>query len=105
MIESLFIPGGILAIFLASAVTYSLRLGGLLLAGILPDRGPVRRFLDALPGTILISLVVPAGLQSGLAGMIGLGACLLAYISTKNLMVTMAAGVLMVCLLRQVFGM
>jgi len=102
MADALFIEGGLLTIFLVSAVTYGLRLGGLLLAGILPNRGPVRRFLDALPGTILISLVVPAALQSGLSGMIGLAACLLAYFATKNLLATMAAGVLMVSILRQV---
>lgn len=102
MTEPLFIEGGLLTIFLVSAVTYGLRLGGLLLAGILPNRGPVRQFLDALPGTILISLVVPAALQSGTTGMIGLAACLLAYFATKNLLVTMTAGVLVVSILRQV---
>ena len=102
MTEPLFIEGSLLTIFLVSAVTYALRLGGLLLAGILPNRGPVRQVLDALPGTILISLVVPAALQSGTAGMIGLAACLLAYFATKNLLATMAAGVLVVSILRQV---
>ncbi|MEN8199245.1 MAG: AzlD domain-containing protein [Thermodesulfobacteriota bacterium] len=101
MSESLFLPGGLLTIFLVSAVTYGLRFGGLLLAGVLPNSGPVRRFLDALPGSILISLVVPAALQSGVAGMIGLGACLLAYLVTRNLLVTMGAGVVVVSLLRQ----
>lgn len=102
MTETLFIEGGLLTIFLVSAVTYGLRLGGLLLAGILPNRGPVRQFLDALPGAILISLVVPAALQSGTAGLVGLAACLMAYFATKNLLVTMAAGVLLVSILRQV---
>lgn len=102
MTESLFIEGGLLTIFLVSIVTYGLRFGGLLLAGVLPNSGPVRQFLDALPGTILISLVVPAALQSGIAGMIGLGGCLLAYFVTKNLLATMAAGVLLVSILRQV---
>lgn len=101
MTESVFLPGGLLTILLASAVTYGLRLGGLLLAGILPKSGPFRQFLDALPGAILISLVVPAALQAGIEGMIGLGACLIAYFITKNLLATMTAGVVIVCLLRQ----
>lgn len=104
MTESLFLPGGLLTIFLVSAVTYGLRLGGLLLADILPDSGPIRHFLDALPGAILISLVVPASLQNGRIGIMGLGACLLAYLGTKNLLVTMAAGVAVVCILRQGLG-
>ena len=101
MTEALFLPGGLLTIFLVSVVTYGLRFGGLLLASILPNSGPVRRFLDVLPGTILISLVVPAALQTGFAGMIGLAACLIAYISTKNLLATMTAGVVVVGILRQ----
>lgn len=101
MNEILFIPGGLVTILLASVVTYSLRLGGLLLAGILPASGPGRRFLDALPGAILISLVVPAALQEGTTGIIGLAACLLAFVTTKNLLLTMTAGVLTVWVLRQ----
>lgn len=103
MNETMFIPGGLVTILLASAVTYALRLGGLLLAGILPASGPTRRFLDALPGTILISLVVPAALQAGTTGIIGIGACLLTFVTTRNLPATMAAGVLTVWFLRQGF--
>ena len=101
MSETLFISGGLVTILLASAVTYGMRLGGLLLAGILPTCGPWRRFLDALPGTILISLVVPASLQAGTTGIIGLAACLLAFVTTKSVPATMAAGVFTVWLLRQ----
>ena len=104
MSDQLFVEGGVLAIFLVSAVTYGLRFGGLLLAGVLPKKGPVKSFLDALPGTILIALVVPAAVGSGTAGLLGLGACLLTYSVSKNLLATMGAGVLVVALMRQFLG-
>lgn len=96
----LFHPGAIAAILLASAITYALRLGGLLLADRLPRHGPARRFLDCLPGTLLVSLTVPGALHAGVEGMLGLGACLVIFLRTRNLFFTMAAGVLGVCVLR-----
>ena len=98
--NELFQPNAIAAILLASAITYALRLSGLLLADHLPRTGPARRFLDCLPGTILLSLTVPAALHSGLEGMVGLAACLLVFFRSRNLLLTMAAGMAGVCLLR-----
>ncbi len=101
--NDLFQLGAIPAILLASGLTYSLRLGGLLLADRLPKSGPARRFLDCLPGTILLSLTVPGALHAGIEGIIGLAACLLVFLRTKNLLLTMAAGMVGVCLLRSIF--
>lgn len=102
--NSLFQSGAVQAILLASAITYGLRLGGLLLADRLPRSGPARRFLDTLPGAILLSLTAPGAVNSGIEGIIGLGACLLVYVRTRNLLATMAAGMAGVCLLRYFAG-
>lgn len=99
--KELFQLGAVPAILLASGITYGLRLGGLLLADRLPKAGPARRFLDSLPGTILLALTVPEALHAGVEGLLGLAACLLVYLRTKNLLLTMAAGMLGVWLLRQ----
>lgn len=93
MERDLFITGSIWTIFLISMVTYGFRFGGLLLAGWLPQTGPFRRFLDALPGTILLSLVVPQAVHAGVPGFVGLGACLGVFLGTRNLLFTMFAGV------------
>lgn len=98
--NSLFIENGIIAISAASIITYAFRLGGLLLADRLPRTGPLKRFLDALPGTILVSLVVPSALNSGWQGLIGVGACLGIFAKTRNLLLTMASGVICVYLIR-----
>ena len=100
--NDLFIAGGIAAILATAAITYAFRFGGLMLAGRLPQTGPVRRFLDALPGAILLSLVVPAAAHAGIAGAVGLAACLAVFWRSKSLLLTMMAGVLAVWVFRQV---
>ena len=81
-----------LAIAGAALVTYALRLGGLLLAGRLPRESAFRRFMDALPGTILLSLVAP-GIASagGIGGAAALATAFCAW-RTRNVLVSMALG-------------
>ena len=100
MENNLFLENGLIAILAASAITYIFRFGGLLLADRLPQTGPLRCFLDALPGTILVSLVVPSAANAGWQGLIGVTACLGIYFKTKNLLMTMISGVLTVYLIR-----
>ena len=57
-----------LTIGFAALVTYTLRFGGLMLASKLPDSGKFKRFMDALPGTILLSLIAPAMVAAGVVG-------------------------------------
>jgi uncharacterized membrane protein len=99
--NELFHTGAVAAILLASGLTYTLRLGGLLLADRLPSAGPARRFLDCLPGTLLVSLTLPGALNAGLPGTIGLAVCLVVYMRTKSLLPTMAIGMAAVVVLRR----
>jgi uncharacterized membrane protein len=103
MENNLFIENGLITIVVASIITYTFRLGGLLLADRLPQTGPLRYFLDALPGSILVSLVVPSALNAGWQGLLGVAACLGIYFRTKNLLLTMITGVLTVYLVRLLF--
>jgi len=84
--------GVYLLIAAAALATYALRLGGLLLGDRLPTTGRFRTFMDALPGTILLSLVAPGVISSGIAGCVAAtltGVC--AY-KTGNVFVSMLLG-------------
>ena len=90
-----------LAIGFAAAVTYLLRFGGLMLAVKLPSSGRCRRFMDALPGTILLSLIAPGIVSAGWWGGIGALATALCAYKTGNTFVSMLVGVGIVALQRQ----
>jgi uncharacterized membrane protein len=84
----------------AALVTYGLRLGGLLLAGRLPKTGRFRKFMDALPGTILLSLIIPSALAAGFWGWIATACTALCSLRTGNVFLSMIVGVVIVALSR-----
>ena len=95
MVESAYI-----VIAAAALVTYLLRFGGLMLAGRLPNAGRFKKFMDALPGTILLSLIVPAALSGGLWSWIATCCTALCSLKTGNVFVSMVVGVAIVALSR-----
>lgn len=91
-------PTVVLAIAGAALVTYGLRLGGLLMAGRLPRNGGFRRFMETLPGTILLSLVAPGIVSAGVLGGIAALATALCAWKTRNVLVSMVLGMAIVAL-------
>ncbi|WP_320008859.1 AzlD domain-containing protein [Maridesulfovibrio sp.] len=88
----------ILVVVFVSLATYLMRVGGLLLAGYLPTGGRVGRALNALPGTILISLAAPGFFNEGFIGFAaGLVTVAMAF-KTKNVFLAMLAGMLVMAL-------
>jgi len=85
-------PTVFLAIAAAALVTYGLRLGGLLLAQRLPQNGGFKRFMDTLPGTILLSLVAPGIVSAGPLGAIAALATALCAWKTKSVLAAMVLG-------------
>ncbi len=85
----------------AAAVTYSLRLGGLLLSDRLPKAGRFKKLMDALPGTILLSLVAPGIVSAGLWGCVAAAVTALLAYKTGNVFVAMLAGIISVAAQRQ----
>ena len=94
------IEGTYLVIAAAAVVTYCLRFGGLLLAGRLPKTGGFKRFMDALPGTILLSLIAPAALTGGLWSCLATAATAICCLKTGNVFLSMVLGVTIVALSR-----
>lgn len=89
-----------LVIAAAALATYSLRLGGLLLAGRLPKTGRFKVFMDALPGTILLSLIVPAALSGGLWSWVATGCTAICSLKTGNVFLSMLLGVSIIAVSR-----
>lgn len=87
-----------LVIAAAALITYSLRLGGLLLAGRLPKTGRFKKFMDALPGTILLSLIVPAALSAGPWGWVATVCTAVCSLKSGNVFVSMLLGVAIVAM-------
>ncbi|MEJ5364886.1 MAG: AzlD domain-containing protein [Desulfosoma sp.] len=91
-----------LAIGAAALATYALRFGGLLLSSRLPRGGRFRTFMDALPGTLLVSLVAPGILAAGPSGVLA-GCCTAAVAyKTKNVFLAMMVGMGVVAATRRI---
>jgi branched chain amino acid efflux pump len=84
MTEGAFSVDGVffLAVICMTAVTYSLRAGGYWVMGRLPITEKMRRGLEALPGAIIVSTILPIVMQGGLA----VGLCLIVAAAAQLLL-------------------
>ena len=90
----------LLAIAAMAAANYGLRAGGVLLAGRLPREGRPARAFARLPGIVLVSLIAPAVVEQGLAGLLAALVTLAIALRTRGLLPAMAGGVATAALLR-----
>ena len=81
-----------LLIFIAAILTYGLRIGGLLLSERFPQNGPFQRFMEALPGTILLSLIAPGIVSIGYWGWIAAASTAFCAYKTGNILLSMLVG-------------
>ncbi len=88
----------------AALVTYGLRVGGLLLSEKLPKTGAFRRFMDALPGTILLSLVAPGIVAAGVWGTVAAVCTAICTWRTRNVFLAMLVGMGIVLVERHLVG-
>ena len=96
-------PATILTISGAALVTYAFRFGGLLLSERTHKPAGFRAFMEALPGTILLSLVAPDILSSGLWGWIAAVIAGLCAYKTGNLFLSMGLGIGLMAVQRNFF--
>ncbi|WP_375452454.1 AzlD family protein [uncultured Devosia sp.] len=85
-------------------VTLAVKASGLLLANRLPQTGFIAAWLRHIPGAVLASLVAPAIATGNAAEALAAAVTTLVFLLTRNLFVTMAAGVLAVFLARMALG-
>jgi len=83
-----------------AAATYALRFGGLLLSERLPKSGGFNEFMAALPGTILLSLVIPGIFSAGPGGWLAALATAGVAHKTGNLFISMGLGMAIVAIQR-----
>lgn len=80
----------ILAMMLA---TYPMRVGGYWLMAHVPLTPRVRRVLEALPGAVIVSTVLPILAREGVPAGIGIAAALISTLIRRNDFVALIAGV------------
>jgi uncharacterized membrane protein len=73
--------------------TFAIRLGGVLIGARLPAGGAWARAFEALPGSLIAALVTVILLQGGPAEWLAGAVALAVALATRNLPLTMAAGI------------
>jgi MYXO-CTERM domain-containing protein len=92
--------GALMALGGMTLATYLCRIGGVWMMDHVPLTPRVRRALAALPGSIIISTVLPLGVKAGPAAMAALGVAMLVMIRTRRDIFALVAGLATVSLLR-----
>lgn len=90
----------IIVIILAGIITYSLRFGGLLVGDILSKHKFVENLIKALPGTLLLSFIVPSIISEGIPGAISALVTGIIAKKTNNVLIALIAGMALIILFR-----
>lgn len=90
-------------IFSISIGTYILRVSGLLLSSKLIQHENIKIFLEYLPATLLLSLVVPSIIKEGVIGFIATIFIAFCMYKTKSILLSMIIGILIVGVSRNLF--
>lgn len=93
--------GAVIALVSMACATYLCRLGGVWLMDHLPPTPPLRRALNALPGSIIVATVVPLGVMGGPEALIALAVAMLVMFKFRRDVLALAAGMVTVTLLRK----
>jgi len=96
-------PTAILTILGMALVTYLTRAGGLWLMGRIASTPRIEAWLKHIPGAVLVSLIAPTALTSGPAEAVSVLATALVAVRTRNFLLAVVGGVVLVWLLRSLF--
>jgi uncharacterized membrane protein len=90
----------LLVIAAMAVLTYGTRAGGFLVMSMVPLSPRLEAFLRHLSGSVLIAIIVPAAVTSGLAAILAIVAAVLVMRRTRNALLAMAVGIGLAALLR-----
>jgi uncharacterized membrane protein len=102
MTDDLGAAGVWLIIAAMAVVTYAMRVGGFLLMGYVPMTGRVRAFLQALPGAVVVALVVPVAVSGRLSATAAVLVALAMMAWWRNDLAAVISGVAAAALVRAV---
>lgn len=100
MTNELFSGAAIAAILAMAAMTYLMRAGGFWLMAHVPITQRVRRMLEALPGSVVVAIVLPGVVKSGISAYAGIAAVLAIMVATGNQFLGVFGAVGLVALIR-----
>jgi len=89
-----------LLIILAGIITYSLRFGGLMIGDILSKHRFVENLIKALPGTLLLSFIIPSIILEGPPGAISALVTGIVAKKTNNVHIALLVGMAIIILFR-----
>jgi uncharacterized membrane protein len=92
---------GLIAIAIMAAASFLIRAGGFWLMGHITITLRVRRVLEALPGSIVVAVVLPIAVKSGAAGMLAIAAAIAAMFAFRNTLVGVVLGVTIAAAVRR----
>ena len=84
--------GVLAAIAAMAAATYAMRAGGFLLMAQVPLTPRLRKMLDALPGSVVVAVVLPIVVRDGPVAALAIGAAVLAMLVRRNDLVAVLTG-------------
>lgn len=94
-------PAGVwIAIIAMALVTYAVRAGGFLLMGYVPLTGRVRAFLNALPGAVVVAIILPIAVHGGVAAAAAVTVALVVMVWARNDLIAVVCGVATAALVR-----
>lgn len=96
-------PTALVTILAMALITYATRIGGLWLMRYVRPSPWMDAWVRHVPGAVLISIIAPAALTGGTATAIATGLTVLVAVRSRNLLLTIVAGVLAVWVLRNLF--
>jgi uncharacterized membrane protein len=85
-------PIDVLVILAMAAATLACRWLGFFVMGFVPLTPRVRRGLEALPGAVVASIVLPGAAAAGLAGLAAVAAAIATMWATRRDVLALAAG-------------
>jgi uncharacterized membrane protein len=84
---------GVLAAIAAMALaTYAMRAGGFWMMRHVPPSGPLRKMLEALPGSVIVATVLPIVVRDGLTAMLAIGAAVAVMLVVRRDILAVIAG-------------